>query len=165
MKHWILSFLLTGCLLSAKAQLVVADKCGAITVDILDGKINGMRPNRAFEEFREKFPCYTSAVTSKDSSACGEALYFKDKDFSIFTERDYVEIGPAFKGKLSIPLLGAKKGSLFNYLGNPKLKDANWEAYQTNYGILILYYNNASTINKVQFSTMTAETISLCKQK
>jgi hypothetical protein len=165
MKHWILSLLLAGAVISAKAQLVVADKCGAITVDILDGKINGMRPNRAFEEFREKFPCYTSAVTSKDSSACGEALYFKDKDFTIFTERDYVEIGPGFKGKLSIPLLGAKKGSLFNYLGNPKLKDANWEAYQTNYGILILYYSNASMINKVQFSTMTAETISLCKQK
>jgi hypothetical protein len=66
---------------------------------------------------------------------------------------------------MTLPLLGAKKGSLFNYLGNPKLKDGNWEAYQTNYGLLIVYYSNTSTVNKIQFSTRTAETISLCQGK
>lgn len=147
---------------SLRAQLTVSDKCGSILVDILDGKINGMRPNRAHEELAEKLPCFTSQVTAKDSSACGAALYFKDKDFTIYTDRDYVDIGPAFKGKMTLPLMGAKKGSLFNHLGNPKLKDGNWEAYQTNYGLLIVYYSNTSTVNRIQFSTRTAETISLC---
>jgi hypothetical protein len=154
-----------GTIGSANAQLTVGDKCGTITIDILDGKINGMRPNRAHEEFREKLPCFTAAVAETDSSACGGALYFKDKDFTIYTTRDYIEIGPAFKGRLSVPLLGAKKGSLFNTLGNPKLKDANWEAYQTNYGLLILYYSNNATVNKIQFSTKSAETIELCGNK
>lgn len=161
MKYLILATMLFM-VTSAQAQLTVSDKCGSITVDILDGKINGMRPNRAHEELAEKLPCFTAQVTAKDSSACGAALHFKDKDFIIYTDRDYVEIGPGFKGKMTLPLLGAKKGSLFNYLGNPKLKDGNWEAYQTNYGLLIVYYSSTSTVNKIQFSTRTAETISLC---
>ncbi len=158
-------FILLLASLPVSAQLTVSDKCGTILVDILDGKINGMRPNRAHEELAEKLPCFTSQVTAKDSAACGPALYFKDKDFVIYTDRDYVEIGPAFKGKMSVPLLGAKKGSLFSQLGNPKMKDGNWEAYQTSYGLLILYYSNSATVNRIQFSTRTAETISLCQGK
>jgi hypothetical protein len=165
MKHWILFSFMLVMYNAAKAQLKVSDKCGTITIDILDGKINGMRPNRAYEEFKEKLPCFTSAVSESDSSACGGMLSFKDKDFIIYTTRDYIEIGPAFKGKLTLPLMGAKKGSLFNHLGNPKLKDANWEAYQTNYGLLILYYSNNGTVNKIQFSTKSAETIEICGQK
>jgi hypothetical protein len=164
MKYLIL-FVMIIAAFPASAQLTVSDKCGTITVDILDGKINGMRPNRAHEELAEKLPCFTSQVTAKDSSACGAALYFKDKDFVIYTDRDYVDIGPSFKGKMTLPLMGAKKGSLFNHLGNPTLKDGNWEAYQTSYGVLIVYYSNTSTVNRIQFSTRTAETISLCPGK
>jgi hypothetical protein len=165
MKHWIHIALLLSVFSTTQAQLKVSDKCGTITIDILDGKINGMRPNRGHEEFLEKLPCFTSAVSEKDSSTCGGLIAFKDKDFTIYTTRDYIEIGPAFKGKLTVPLLGAKKGSLFNTLGNPKLKDANWEAYQTNYGLLILYYSKNNTVNKIQFSTKSADTIELCGQK
>lgn len=165
----IMKFLFTSFLLllvsSGFAQLSVSDKCGTITVDVLDGKINGMRPNRAHEEFVEKFPCATSISSAKDSAACGTALYFKDKDFVIYTDRDYVEIGPGFKGRMITPLLGARKGSLFNQLGNPKLKDGNWEAYQTNYGILVLYYSTSQTVNKIQFSTHSAETLRICSGK
>ena len=165
MKLLLLAFFSLALVSTSFAQLTVSDKCGTITVDILDGKINGMRPNRAHEEFVYKFPCATSVKSARDSAACGTALYFKDKDFTIFTERDYIEIGPAFKGKMTVPLLGARKGSLFQQLGNPKLKDGNWEAYQTNYGILILYYSASNTVNKIQFSTHSAETISLCTGK
>jgi hypothetical protein len=52
---------------------------------------------------------------------------------------------------------------LFNYLGNPKVKDTNWEAFQTAYGILVLHYNTAGKVYKFQFSTKTAETLSLCE--
>ena len=68
-----------------------------------------------------------------------------------------------FKGKLSIPILGAKKGSLFKWLGNPKIKEANWEAYQVQYGTLVLHYNSAGKVSKFQFSTKTSDYMSLCE--
>ena len=46
-----------------------------------------------------------------------------------FTGREYVEIGPKFKGKLTLPLMGGKRGSFFKVLGNPKLKDTDWDAF------------------------------------
>jgi hypothetical protein len=42
--------------------------------------------------------------------------------------------------------MGASRTSLFKWLGNPKLKDASWDAFQTKYGILILYYNKAGKL-------------------
>ncbi len=32
----------------------------------------------------------------------------------------------------------AQPVAVFKTLGNPKIKDASWDAYQTNYGTLIL---------------------------
>ena len=61
-----------------------------------------------------------------------------------YTDRDYVEIGPNFKGKLSVPLMGAARSSLFKIFGNPMIKDVKWDHFQTSYGILILYYDDAS---------------------
>jgi NADH dehydrogenase/NADH:ubiquinone oxidoreductase subunit G len=151
--------------LSASSQLTVSDKCGAINLDVLDGKINGMRPNRDLNEFKKALPCFTSADEENSSAACGAALYYKDKDFVLYTDRDYFEFYEKTKVKLSIPLMGAKKGSLFNHLGNPKLKDGNWEAYQTSYGILVVFYSSAGTINRVIISTQSAETIQVCEKK
>jgi hypothetical protein len=74
-----------------------------------------------------------------------------------------VEITEGFKGKLSVPLLGAARGSLFKTLGNPKMKDAAWDAYQTNYGTLILYYNKANKVRMIQFSTNSTDNIKLCE--
>ena len=90
-------------------------------------------------------------------------LFYKKNDLVFYTARDYVEIGPAFRGKLSLPLLGAKRSSLFKLLGNPKLKDAKWEAYQTQYGCLVLYFNAANAVNKIQFSSLGTEALNLCQ--
>ena len=68
-----------------------------------------------------------------------------------------------FKGKLSIPLMGATRGTLFKWLGNPAMKDTNWDAFQTSYGIVILYYNKTNKVNKIQFSTETTSSINLCE--
>jgi hypothetical protein len=59
--------------------------------------------------------------------------------------------------------MGASRTSLFKWLGNPKIKDVNWDAYTTQYGILILYYTKAGKVNKIQFSTKSTETINLCE--
>jgi hypothetical protein len=146
-----------------KAQLKPKDDCGEFYIDILDGKINKVRPDFTIEQIKKELPCFSSAEDESATAKCGGGVYFKDRDVTIYTQRDYVEVGEKFKGKLSIPLIGAKKGSLFNYLGNPKVKDTNWEAFQTAYGILVLHYNAAGKVYKFQFSTKTAETLSLCE--
>jgi hypothetical protein len=145
------------------AQLKPKDDCGVFYVDILDGKVNKVRPDFPLEQIKKELPCFTSAEDESATAKCGGGVFYKDRDVSIYTQRDYVEIGEKFKGKLSIPLLGAKRGSLFNYLGNPKMKDAKWDAFQTAYGILVLNYNSAGKVYKIQFSTKSAETLSLCE--
>ena len=154
-------FIVAG--LMASAQLKSKSKCADFYVDLLDGKVNGMKPNYGYEELKAKFPCFTSTDPESGSAKCGGTIAFKDHDITFFTTKDYVEIGEKFKGKLSIPLIGAKRGSLFQYLGNPKMKDDTWDAYTTNYGVLIVYYNKANKINKIQFSTNSTDTISLCE--
>lgn len=153
--------LLTVILSPVYGQLKVKSTCNTFVVDILNGKVNGVRPDFTTGQIKAKLPCFTSE--DPETSKCGGVIYYKDRDIKFFTGRDYVEIGPAFKGQLSIPLMGAKRGSLFKYLGNPKLKDSNWDAFETQYGCLILYYNSASKVNMIRFSTDGTDVIKLCE--
>lgn len=148
---------------SVNAQLKAKAVCPAFEVDILDGKVNGLKANELFSIIKEKFPCATSIDEEGTTAKCGAAIRFKDKDLVFFTDRDYVEIGEKFKGKLSIPLFGAERGSLFKILGNPKLKDADWDAFQTQYGLLVLYYNKASKVYLIRFSTRNLDTLTICE--
>ena len=150
------------CTSVSRAQLKTTSICPAFSVDVLEGTVNEMHVYDTKGQIEKKFPCFTSATEETDGSTCG-GVFYKDKDISFFTERDYIEVGEKFKGKLSLPLIGASRGSLFNWLGNPQIKDINWDAYQTKYGILILYYNKAGKINKLQMSNRNAETIKLCE--
>ena len=146
------------------AQLKTTPKCPEFDVDILDGIINGnILPTSTVGQIKLNLPCFTSFEEEGTSAKCGAGVFYKDKDVSFFTTRDYVEIGPAFKGKLSIPLMGAPRNSLFKWLGPPQIKDVNWDAFQTGYGILILYYNSAAKVNKILFSTQSASGIHLCE--
>jgi len=105
------------------AQLKGKVNCTDIMVDILDGKVNGLRPDRTPDEIKEKIPCFTSVADENGSSKCGGSIMYKDKDISFYTQRDYVEIGEKFKGKLSIPLIGAARNGLFKWLGKPSIKN------------------------------------------
>lgn len=163
MNKYILSLLLVVPAMLCKAQLTVKANCPVFEVDILDGKVNGLRANTPDDQIKSKFPCFTSVAEAKDSAKCGTNVFFKDRDLYFFTQRDYVEIGPKFKGKLSVPLIGAARGSLFKTLGNPRLKDNNWDAFATSYGILVLTYDAASKVKKIQFSTLPANQLSLCE--
>jgi hypothetical protein len=158
--------LLMVCIFSiapSMAQLKTTPVCPAFSVDILGGKINELDINSTLPEFKKAFPCYTDMQEETGSSKCGGSLSFKDKDIYFYTGRDYVEIREKFKGKLSIPLMGASRNSLFVWLGHPLLKDINWDAFQTAYGILILYYTKAAKINKIQLSTKSTQTLQLCE--
>lgn len=148
----------------ASAQLNTTPKCKEINVDLLDGIINKtLLPTSTVGQIKLNLPCFTSFEEEGTSAKCGGGVFFKDKDIYFYTTRDYIEIGPAFKGKLSLPLMGAPRNGLFKLLGSPQIKDVKWDAFQTAYGVLILYYNSASRVNKIQFSRMSVNTIQLCE--
>jgi hypothetical protein len=162
MRVIVLFFLLCISAISVSAQLKTSTKCADFEVDVLDGKVNGIKPDVTPERIKVLLPCFT-ATSAADSSKCGTIVSYADKDLYFYTDRDYVQIGPKFKGKLSIPLFGVQRNSLFQYLGNAKLKDVNWEAYQTSYGCLILYFDKAGKINLIQFSSLGTEAVNLCQ--
>ena len=163
MKKIILSVACIILVVTVRAQLKTTIKCPTFTVDILDGKVNDVRSTATVGQIKQKLPCFTSAETEATTAKCGGGVFFKDRDIYFYTARDYVEIGPKFKGKLTIPLMGASRGSLFKWLGHAKIKDTNRDAFTTAYGTLILYYNKAKKVNKIQFSTQSTETIQLCE--
>lgn len=149
--------------ITLQAQLKVSVRCDPFYVDILNGKVNEMKPNAGIEEIKIKFPCFTSTEGETATASCGGGVFFADKDLYFYSGRDYVQIGEKFKGKLSIPLMGAARTSLFKMLGNPQLKDADWEAFQMQYGTLVLRFNKAGKVNKIQFSTLPAASLQLCE--
>jgi hypothetical protein len=164
MKTLILFLVTLGLVQSAGAQLKTTPKCPEFDVDILDGIINrNILPTSTVGQIKLNMPCFTSFEEEGTSAKCGAGVFYNDKDIYFYTTRDYVEIGPAFKGKLSIPLMGAPRNGLFKWLGPPQIKDVNWDAFQTGYGIIILYYDKASKVNKIQFSTLSANAIHLCE--
>ena len=163
MKRTVFLLLAVLTAVSLRAQLKRTAICPAIAVDILDGRFNGLRITDNVAQIKSKLPCFTSAEDESGSAKCGGGVFYKDRDIYFYTARDYVEIGPKFKGKLSVPLMGASRTGLFKWLGNPKIKDVKWDAFTTAYGILILYYNSANKVNKIQLSTQSAETIQLCE--
>ena len=163
MKTFILiAFFCLGCI-AVDAQLKRTTSCPTFQVDVLDGKINGLKITDNITQIKTKLPCFTSSEEESATAGCGGGIYFKDKDLYFYTARDYVEIGPKFKGKLTVPLMGASRNSLFKTLGNPKIKEAKWDAFSTAYGILILYYNSANKVIKIQMSTKNENTIQLCE--
>ena len=148
------------------AQLKAKVKCPDLYVDILNGTVNDIKPSYTPNEIKEKFPCFTSAEDEGESVKCGGGIYFKDKDIYFYTRRDYVEVGPKFLGKTSFPLLGTKRNSLFKTLGNPKIKDDLWDAFDMQYGTLVLHYDVAGPAGKVkffQFSTLGSDQLNLCE--
>jgi len=147
-----------------QAQLKTTVKCPDFNIDILDGKVNkDIFPYSTMGQIQLHLPCFSGIEKEGDSSKCGGAVFYKDKDVTFYTNRHYIEIGPHYKGTLSIPLMGAPRNGLFKWLGDPEIKDVHWDAFQTSYGILILYYNNASRVDKIQISTEKANTIRLCQ--
>jgi len=156
-----LALLLAG--FSVQAQLTAKKKCEDFTVDILNGKVNEFKANIGSDQLKSKFPCFSSAEEENASSKCGGGVFFSDKGITFFTGRDYIEINDKFKGKLSMPMMGAARNSFFKTLGNPKIKDDTWDAWQMQYGTLVLHYNKAGKVRLIQMSTLSTENLSLCE--
>jgi hypothetical protein len=161
----IITFLFSiGICAVAAAQLKTTPKCPDFNIDILDGTVNkNILPGSTVGQIKLNLPCFTSFEEEGTSAKCGAGVFYKDKDLFFYTTRDYIEIGPNFKGTLSIPLIGAPRNGLFKWLGTPQIKDVSWDAFQTAYGVLILYYDKDTKVNKIQFSNQSAGTIHLCE--
>ena len=166
MKQFCSVILLMSILSVGMGQLKAKSKCPDFYVDVLNGTVNDIKPNYTQNEIKEKFPCFTSSEEETSTAKCGGGVFFKDKEVFFYTRRKYVEIGPKFAGKTSIPLLGTKRGSLFTKFGNPKIKDDLWEAYEMQYGTLVLHYDVAGAAGRVkyfQFSTLGTDALNLCE--
>lgn len=159
------SIFIAACMMSlfVNAQLKTTPICPPFVVDVLGGRLNELPINSTVGQIKLKLPCFSSAEEESATAKCGGGVFFKDKDIYFYTNRDYIEIGPNFKGKLSIPIMGASRTGLFKWLGNPKIKDVNWDVYSTAYGMMILYFTKAGKINKIQMTNQSAETIKLCE--
>lgn len=164
MKKLLFLFIILNVTLSIQAQLKVKPKCDDFNVDILGGTVNNMRPDYTYGMIKEKLPCFTSTdAEGATGTKCGATLSYKDKDVYFYTDRDYIEIREKFKGKMSMPLFFTTRKGIFKYLGRPLLKDDTWEAFQTAYGIVVLYYNKAGKVSKIQMTTKTTQTLQLCE--
>lgn len=162
MKPIFFSFMAIFLCSTVSAQLKTTVKCPEIEVNLLKGIVNNtILPTSDPALIRHDLACATGLDASTTNN-CGAGVFYKSKDIYFYTDRDYVEIGPAFKGRLSFPLMGAARSGLFKYLGAPQIKESKWEAYETSYGILIVYFNKQNRVNKIQFSTKTAKNIHLC---
>jgi hypothetical protein len=161
MKNVLLILLLAASAITTSAQLKTTPICPPFSVDLLEGNVNGVEPDFSQVEIKKVFPCTSSE--DAETATCGGKLNYADKGIYFFITKAYIEIRENFKGKLSLPLMGAVRNSLFKWLGYPKIKDINWDAFTTKYGILILHYNKASKVNLIQFSKKNSDSISLCE--
>ena len=145
----------------ASAQLKATPVCPVFDADVLAGTVNRLSAKSTMGEVQKTLPCFTDIVEKADSNRCA-AISYTDKGLYFFPERNYIEIRENFKGKLTPAIMGTARGSLFKTLGFPVLKDVNWDAYQTEYGTLVLYYKSGK-INKIQISSRSTATLKLCE--
>jgi hypothetical protein len=145
---------------TADAQLKATQICPPIVVDVLGGSVNKLYPKSTLGEIQKSLPCY-SEIVEADSTKCA-GIFYKDQDIYFYPGRNYFEIRQNFKGKSTIAI-GTSRSNLFSMLGNPKIKDITWDAFQTEYGTLVLYYDKAGKINKIQISSKSTESLKLCE--
>ena len=158
------NFFLTAALLvisfSGFSQLQSTPVCPPFKVDVLGGTVNKLSPRSTAGEVEKTLPCFSEKIAPGDSVKCA-GVFYKDQGVYFYTERNYIEVRDNYKGAITIPF-GTPRASLFSTLGRPKLKDPSWEAYQTEYGTLVMYFDAAGKLNKIQMSTKGTETLKLC---
>jgi hypothetical protein len=158
---FIISMLITGVL---SAQLKSSSSCGTVLVDIYKGWINKALPQDHPEQIKAKMPCYTRYEQEGNESPCGGGVYYTNRDIRFMIQRDYIVIGENCKDAFNLVLLGKKEEDFFSELGSPKMKDANWKAYQMSYGTLILFFNQQGLVNKIIITNHTTDDVNLCNE-
>lgn len=162
MKTFILAVACIACTGISRAQLKSTPYCPPFNIDILDGNVNKLYAQSPYGDVKNRLPCFTDAIDELQGSGCG-GVFFKDKGVYFYTYRNYIEIRDNYTGTMTFPLMGADRGSLFKWIGLPKVKDNAWEVYQMRYGILVVYFTDGGKINRLILSNKSAETLRLCE--
>ena len=162
MKNIVLFFVCLLSIQATNAQLKTSLVCTDFEVDVLAGNVNKLSPKSTLGEMKKAFPCFTEVVEEPTGTKCA-GIFYQDKGLYFYSGRNYFEIAENFKGKLTPPLMGQSRGNLFKILGYPKLKDVNWDAFGTEYGTLVIYYDKAGKINKLQISNKGTDVLKLCE--
>ena len=144
------------------AQLRATPYCPPFNVDVLDGTVSNIHPQSPYSDIKNRLPCFTDEADELSSSGCG-GVFYKDKGVYFYTYRDYIDIKANFTGTMSIPLMTTDRKSLFKWLGNPAIRDINWEAYQMRYGCLVVFFDTNGKVNRVVISSRSTETLRLCE--
>ena len=163
MKRLILLAILLFGILSVQAQLKVKAKCDEFYIDVLSGTVNDARPDYTPGQIKTKMPCFSSSDDEGSTSKCGASVFYKDRDVYFYTDRDYIEIGEKFKGRMSVALIGMLRKAVVKYFGQPMLKDDSWDAFQTSYGLAVLHYNKLGKVNLIQLTTKNSANLQLCE--
>lgn len=153
-----MSFIFT----TTKAQLRSTPFCPPFNINVLDGTVSGLYPQSPHGDIKNRLPCFTEATDELSEWGCG-GVFFKDRGIYFHTYRDYIEIRQDFKGTMTLPIMNAQRSSLFRWLGLPKVKDVNWEAYQMKYGTLVVFLSQEGTVNRIIISSKSPETLRLCE--
>ena len=86
MKRCLLFLLMLDITVQSLAQLKPTVVCGSFMVDLLDGNVNGIRPDFHPDRIKLKLPCFTSAEDESSKAKCGGMISYKDKDIYFFTK-------------------------------------------------------------------------------
>lgn len=160
MKNLLLTVIFIVVAMNGFAQLQSTPVCPPFKVDVLGGTINKLSPRSTAGEVAKALPCFSEKLEPGDPAKCA-GVFYADQGVYFYTDRNYIEVRDSYKGAITIPF-GTPRASLFSMLGRPKLKDPSWEAYQTEYGTLVMYFDAAGKLNKIQMSSKSTETLKLC---
>lgn len=147
---------------TANAQLRSTPYCPPFNLDILEGTVSRLYPQSPHGDIKNRLPCFTEATDELSEWGCG-GVFFKDRGVYFHTYRDYIEIRENYQGTMTVPLLNASRNALFKWLGLPKVKDVNWEAYQMKYGTLVVFLTPEGKVNRIIISSNSPETLRLCE--
>lgn len=145
----------------SNAQLKTSSNCPPISIDLLDGSVNKMRPESPWGEIYAKLPCFTEAIEEPSATGCA-GVFLRDKGVNFYTYRDYIEVTSKFTGTMTPSIMGADHNSLFKILGLPQVKDLAWDAYQMRYGVLVVFFDKDGKINRLILSSKTVLSLRPC---
>ncbi len=79
-------------------------QCTSLTLDLLTGTLNGIRPDDSQEKIKQVLPCYTGETEEGDWANYGGGIFYLKHDMYFYTHRDYIEVRDGFISRLPFGL-------------------------------------------------------------
>lgn len=85
--------------------------CAPLTLDLAVGTVSGLAPTATPAEVERLLPCF--------STRSADGLVFSDYDLSFHTSRQFIEVGPRFRGSITPVIAWHDAASLTRAFGRP----------------------------------------------